>query len=77
VQGSRSETEMLSYFRLRAISRAAALRNSLQLPDKGDWHLHLYTVKQMLPYLHEAGHIPYDKSARLYVQPELEPGQNN
>ena len=34
----------------------------------GDWHLHLYAVKQMLPYLHAAGHLHYAKSAHLYVQ---------
>ena len=34
----------------------------------GNWHLHLYTVKQMLPYLHAAGHLAYARSAHLYAQ---------
>ena len=33
----------------------------------GDWHLHLYAVKQMLLYLHAAGHLHYAKSVHLYV----------
>ena len=34
----------------------------------GDWLLHLYAVKQMLPYLHVTGHLHYAKFAHLYVQ---------
>ncbi|KAK3916607.1 CaM kinase-like vesicle-associated protein [Frankliniella fusca] len=34
----------------------------------GDWSLHLYTVKQMLPYFHAASHLNYAKSAHLYLQ---------
>ncbi|KAJ8890944.1 hypothetical protein PR048_010453 [Dryococelus australis] len=34
----------------------------------GDWQMHLYCVKEMLPHLHAAGHFHYDKYAHLYVQ---------
>ena len=34
----------------------------------GNWNLHIYTIKQMMPYFHAAGHFPYAKSAHLYVQ---------
>ncbi len=36
----------------------------------GDWSLHLYTVKQTLPYFHAASHLNYAKSAHLYLQLE-------
>ena len=34
----------------------------------GDWKLHLYCIREMLPHLHAAGHLHYAKSARLYLQ---------
>ncbi|XP_063235988.1 uncharacterized protein LOC134538524 [Bacillus rossius redtenbacheri] len=34
----------------------------------GNWDLHLNTTIEMLPYFHAAGHLPYAKSAHLYVQ---------
>ncbi|KAJ8883074.1 hypothetical protein PR048_014913 [Dryococelus australis] len=34
----------------------------------GDWKMHLYCAKEMLPHLHAAGHFHYAKSAHLYVQ---------
>ncbi|KAK3895921.1 hypothetical protein Pcinc_000394 [Petrolisthes cinctipes] len=33
----------------------------------GDWKLHLHCV-QMIPHFHAAGHLPYAKTARLYLQ---------
>ena len=53
----------IQYFELVQI-----MRLFVRAERTGDWHLHLYTVKQMLPYLHAAGHLPYAKSAHLYVQ---------
>lgn len=38
----------------------------------GNWKLHLETTTDKLPYFHAAGHIPYAKSAHLYVQ-QIEP----
>ena len=37
-----------------------------------DWWLHLYSVKQMLPHFHAAGHLAYEKSDHLYVQQIME-----
>lgn len=37
----------------------------------GNWNMHLNTVIKMLPYFHAAGHLPYAKSAHLYVQQML------
>lgn len=34
----------------------------------GDWKLHLQCVNQMLPIFHAAGHLPYAKSAQIYLQ---------
>lgn len=34
----------------------------------GDWNMHLKTTLKMLPFFHAAGHLPYAKSAHLYVQ---------
>lgn len=34
----------------------------------GDFELHLYCVKCMLPFFHSAGHLPYAKYAHYYVQ---------
>ena len=34
----------------------------------GDWKLHLFCIRQMIPLFHAAGHFAYAKSARLYLQ---------
>ncbi|XP_048514031.1 uncharacterized protein LOC105693971 [Athalia rosae] len=34
----------------------------------GDWNLHVQCVKQMLPVFHAVGHLPYAKSAQIYLQ---------
>ena len=34
----------------------------------GNWDLHLYCTRQMIPLFHAAGHLAYAKYARLYVQ---------
>ena len=34
----------------------------------GDWNLHIYCIRHMIPLFHAAGHLAYAKSARLYVQ---------
>ena len=34
----------------------------------GDWKLHLYSVKKMLPHFHAVGHLTYAKSAHLNAQ---------
>ncbi|CAH1115051.1 unnamed protein product [Psylliodes chrysocephalus] len=42
---------------------------------KGDWQAHLNSVKEMLPYFHASGHLPYAKSAHLYLQDMLQLGE--
>lgn len=37
----------------------------------GNWKMHLSTIVDMLPYFHAAAHLPYAKSAHLYVQQML------
>ena len=34
----------------------------------GNWELHLYCVRQMIPHSHAVGHLHYAKSASLYLQ---------
>ena len=34
----------------------------------GNWEFHLHCVQEMIPHFHAAGHLPYAKSARLYLQ---------
>lgn len=38
----------------------------------GNWELHLQCVRDMLPFFHAAGHLPYAKSAQVYLQDMLE-----
>ena len=34
----------------------------------GQWDLHLYCVREMLPHFHAAGHLHYAKAAQIYLQ---------
>ena len=34
----------------------------------GNWKPHLGCVQQIIPHFHVAGHLPYAKTARLYLQ---------
>ena len=34
----------------------------------GNWDLHLFCVSKMIPLFHAAGHFPYAKAARLYLE---------
>ena len=42
--------------------------NFIRAERTGDWLLHLNSVKAMIPHFHAAGHLPYAKSAHLYLQ---------
>lgn len=48
------------------------IRMLLRAERSGDWDLHLFTVKKMLPYFHAAGHLNYAKSAQVYLQQMME-----
>ena len=62
---SRGRTEKLwmQYFRCITI-----VKLFIRAERCGDWNLHLYSVKLMLPILHAAGHLNYAKSAQVYLQ---------
>ena len=36
--------------------------------EQSDWFLTMYAMKQMLAYLHAAGHLTYAKSVHLHMQ---------
>ena len=44
----------------------------LRAEKSGDWDLHLYCIRQFLPFFHSGGHIAYAKSAHLYLQDMLD-----
>ena len=50
------------------IRQVALLQRFIRAERTGDWKLHLSCVKEMIPHFHSAGHLPYAKSARLYLQ---------
>ena len=62
---SRGRTEKLwvQYFRCITI-----VKLFIRAEQCGDWNLHLYSVKLMLPILHAAGHLNYAKSVQVYLQ---------
>ena len=66
-ESNRTAGLWIQYFDLVQI-----MRLFVRAEQTGHWFLHLYTVKQMLPYLHAAGHLAYAKSAHLYVQQMVE-----
>lgn len=43
------------------------LRLFIYAERTGDWDLHLYCVSEMVPILHAAGHLPYARSTRRYL----------
>lgn len=45
------------------IHQVTLLQNFICVERRGDWSLHLYCVKKMIPHFHAAGHLPYAKSA--------------
>ena len=42
--------------------------NFIRAERTGNWKFHLHCVQEMIPHFHAAGHLPYAKSARLYLQ---------
>ena len=53
----------MQYFRLVAI-----VKLFIRAERCGDWDLHTYSVKLMIPYLHGTGHLHYAKSSQVYLQ---------
>lgn len=50
------------------INQVLLMLNFIKAERTGNWKLHLHCVQEMIPHFHAAGHLPYAKSARLYVQ---------
>ena len=50
------------------IRQVALIQHFIRAERTGDWKLHLFCVREMLPHFHAAGHLHYAKSARLYLQ---------
>ena len=48
------------------IRQVNLIRHFIRAERTGDWELHLYCVRQMIPHFHAAGQFPYAKAARLY-----------
>lgn len=53
----------VQYFRMVSIAK-----EFIRAERMGDWQAHLNCVKEMLPYFHASGHLPYAKSAHSYLQ---------
>ena len=48
------------------------LRQFLKAERTGNWHLHLKSLQEMLPYFAAAGHNLYTKSVHIYLQQMLQ-----
>lgn len=53
------------------------LRCFLKAERTGNWHLHLRTLQEMIPFLASAGHSLYTKSIQLYLQDMVQLEQTN
>lgn len=49
----------------------AIAKEFIRAERMGDWQAHLNCIKEMLPFFHASGHLPYAKSAHLYLQDML------
>jgi len=50
------------------ISQVIIMLKFIRAERTGNWQDHLDCVRDMIPHFHAAGHLPYAKSARLYLQ---------
>lgn len=53
----------IMYFRMISV-----LNDFLYAERTGDWNLHLKSIQLMIPFFHVSGHLPYAKSATIYLQ---------
>ena len=60
---SRTAKLWVQYF-----NQVQLMRLFIRAERTGDWQLHLHCVRQMLPHFHASAHLPYAKSAHLYLQ---------
>ena len=57
---------------IQYMSMVDLLRQFLKAEHTGNWHLHLKSLQEMLPYFAAAGHNLYTKSVRIYLQQMLQ-----
>lgn len=50
------------------IKMVSIFKDFIAAERMGKWNEHLVCVELLLPYFHAAGHLPYAKSAQLYLQ---------
>lgn len=74
---SKKISEMLQTFEKRGptaklwilyVKMVLLWRQFIEAEKAGNWELHLQTIYKMLPFFHASGHLPYAKSAHLYLQ---------
>ena len=53
---------------IQHFDRVITLLRFIRDERTGDWDLHIMSVREMLHTFHDAGHLPYAKSAQLYLQ---------
>ena len=53
---------------MQYIHQVLLMLNFIRAERTGNWKLHFHCVQEMIPHFHAAGHLPYAKSARLYLQ---------
>ena len=54
---------------MQYIQQVALMQHFIHAERTGNWKLYLYFVGKMNPHFIAAGHLPYAKSTRLYLQP--------
>lgn len=62
-ENSRTAELWLQYWKQITI-----LKYFIRAERTGDFELHLYSIKLMIPYFHAAGHLQYAKYAQLYLE---------
>ena len=53
---------------LQYLEQVSLIKLFLRAERTGQWDLHLYCVRDILPYFHAAGHLHYAKAAQIYLQ---------
>lgn len=63
-----SERSKTSELWLQYWKQLSLVKLFIRAERMGDFELHLYCIKCMLPYFHAAGHLHYAKYAQYYIQ---------
>lgn len=57
---------------MQCVKMISLFKSFIESERTGNFHLHLSTIIEMIPFFHACGHFNYAKSAHLYVQDNLE-----